>query len=153
MIRGGALLLALAPALAAAQEPALLDCATEGGEAFRVLLWQPSADGPLHCVEWLDLEDVAPCAPQGGWGLTDPDAPGVLASVATDSRVAAAHPGPKFFARVGPSEFVASASSGPGMPLALEVHGDTFWRLRMTLGGDGSIFTRTGERPFHCARR
>ena len=72
--------LALLPALAAAQEsPTAFDCLAEDDRAFRVELWQPSElGGPVHCVVGIDLDGVAGCAPQGGWGLSDPANPGVL---------------------------------------------------------------------------
>ena len=148
-----AMVMALYPTLAASQEaPVAWDCLSGDGRAFRVELWQPSQAGtPLHCVTGLDLEGVAGCAPQGGWGLSDPtDAPGELDGVTARSAETRDAEG-KFFARVGPSEFVASASRGPGMPLALEVHGVTFWRLRMELlSGEGEMFTRDGAVAFRC---
>ena len=85
----------------------------------------------MHCVNAPGLEDLAACAPDGGWGLTDPSRPGTLLRIATRPREAAAQQGAKLFAHLGPSEFVASASEGAGMPLALEVHGPTFWRMRV----------------------
>ena len=145
--------MALCPLGAAAQEaPVGWDCLAEDGRAFRVELWQPSEFGaPLHCVSGIDLGGVASCAPQGGWGLSDPaEAPGELGGVAARSAEVVGAEG-KFFARVGLSEFVASASQGAGMPLALEVHGVTFWRLRMELAtGEGTMFTRDGAVGFRC---
>jgi hypothetical protein len=151
MIRFAAVL-ALLPSLAVSQEaPVALDCLTEDGRAFRLELWQPSEFGTeLHCVRGVDLGIVTGCAPQGGWGLTDPALPGELAGVALRPRGALV-PGGKFFAHVGPSEFVASALVGAGLPLALEVHGDTFWRMRMVLAsGEGRMFDREGSVGFRC---
>lgn len=148
-----AVVMALLPLAASAQEaPVEFDCLAEDGRAFRVELWQPSELGsPLHCVRGLDLDGVAACARQGGWGLSDPsNAPGELAGVVGRTSEALGAEG-KFFARVGLSEFVASASRGVGMPLALEVHGITFWRMRMDLaGGEGTMFTRDGAVAFRC---
>lgn len=61
-------------------------------------------------------------------------------------------PGGKFYAFVGPSQFVASASLGERIPLALEVDDQTFWRLQITLEtGQGVIETREeGERRVSC---
>ena len=147
-----AMVVALLPTLAASQEaPVEFDCLAEDGRAFRVELWQPSDLGvALHCVRGVDLGAVVGCAPQGGWGLTDPAAPGELAGVALRPR-GALEPGGKFFAHVGLSEFVASASEGAGLPLALEVHGETFWRMRLVLAsGEGRIFTRDGSVGVRC---
>ena len=151
MIRA-AMILALLPALAAAQEaPTSFDCLAEDGRAFRLELWQPSEfREPLHCVTGLDLGGVAGCAPQGGWGLSDPASPGELAGVVRKTGEDRDAEG-KFFARVGLSEFVASASRGEGLPLVLEVHGVTFWRMRMALAtGEGAMFTRDGATGFRC---
>jgi hypothetical protein len=148
-----AVVMALLPPMAAAQEaPVAWNCLAEDGRAFRVELWQPSEAGvALHCVTGLDVGGVAGCAPQGGWGLSDPaKAPGELSGVAAKTAEAMPAEG-KFFARVGLSEFVASASKGPGMPLALEVHGPTFWRMRMALAtGEGTMFTWEGAVGFRC---
>ena len=151
MIRFAAVV-ALFPLVVSAQEaPVEFDCLAEDRRAFRVELWQPSELGAaLHCVRGLDLGAVVGCAPQGGWGLTDPAVPGELAGVALRPR-GALEPGGKFFARVGPSEFVASASEGAGLPLALEIHGETFWRMRLVLAsGEGRMFTREGPMAFRC---
>lgn len=152
MIRVAAIM-ALLPLAAAAQEaPVAFDCLAEDGRHFRVEMWQPSEFGvPLHCVTGIDLGGVAGCAPQGGWGLSDPAAaPGELSGVVAKPAEAGRAEG-KFFARVGLSEFVASASLGQGMPLALEIHGVTFWRLRMDLAtGEGRMFTRDGAVGFRC---
>ena len=151
MIRFAAVM-ALVPLGVAAQEaPVGFDCLAEDGRAFRVEFWQPSEFGAaLHCVRGLDLGGIVGCAPQGGWGLTDLAAPGELAGVARRPRGALV-PGGKFFARVGLSEFVASASEGAGLPLALEVHGETFWRMRLVLAsGEGRVFTRDGSVGFWC---
>jgi hypothetical protein len=151
MIRFAAVM-ALCPLGVAAQEaPAEFDCLTEDGRAFRVELWQPSEVGaPLHCVTGLDLGGVAGCAPQGGWGLSDPaGAPGELGGIGKAQEAIGAEG--KFFAHIGLSQFVASASRGVGMPLALEVHGVTFWRLRMEVAtGEGAMFTRDGAVAFRC---
>lgn len=145
-----ATILTLLPALASAQEATSYDCLTGDGRAFRVELWQPHAFGdPLHCVSGLDL-GLAPCAPDGGWGLSDPaDADDLMGTTRAPADLRGAPA--KFFARVGPSEFVASASIGEGMPLALEVHGITVWRMRLTLAtGEGTMFTRDGAVPLRC---
>ncbi len=121
------LVLLSGPALA--QSPAELRCVAEDGTRMTVRLWVPAADGPAtHCVEAPWLAGMASCAPNGGWGLSSPD--GALLGLVTEAREAA-HGGPTFFAFDGPSEFVASASTGPGLPLALEVAGPTFWRMRL----------------------
>jgi hypothetical protein len=147
-----AAVMALVPLGVAAQEaPVGFDCLAEDGRAFRVELWQPSEFGAaLHCVRGVDLGAVVGCAPQGGWGLSDPEVAGELAGVALRPRGALV-PGGKFFARVGLSELVASASEGAGLPLALEVHGETFWRMRLELAsGEGRMFTRDGSVGFRC---
>ena len=151
MIRLAAVMALLPLGLAAQEAPVEFDCLSEDGRAFRVELWQPSEFGAaLHCVTGLDLGAVVGCAPQGGWGLSDREAPGELAGVALRPRGALV-PGGKFFARVGLSEFVASASEGAGLPLALEVHGETFWRMRLVLSsGEGRIFTPDGGMAFRC---
>ncbi len=151
MIRLAAVVALLPLATSAQDAPVGLDCLTDDGRAFRVELWQPSELGaPLHCVTGLDLGGVAGCAPQGSWGLSDPEgAPGELNGIGKtkDARDAEG----KFFARVGLSEFVASASRGVGMPLVLELHGVTFWRMRMDIAtGEGAIFTREGQVAFRC---
>ena len=147
-------LLALLPMPLAAQERTTLSCAAEGGDAFEVTLWNPSELGaPLHCVGAPELEGLFACAPDGGWGLTDPARPGELAGVALESPDAAAVEGGKLFARVTPSEFVASASMGRELPLALEIAGETFWRMRVTLeSGAGVVETREGETVVLCER-
>lgn len=154
-MRRAAAILALLPAFAHAEEPRAFDCVpqAESGPAFAILLWQESAFGvPVHCIEGLDLRGLAACAPQGGWGLSDPGG-GTLRAVATRPQEALGEGG-KVFARVGLSEFVASASVGHGLPLALEVHGDTFWRLRMTLAsGEGAWFGPGREVRFRCVER
>lgn len=135
---------------AAAQEPQSLLCTAKDGARFGIMLDAPSDFGPLHCVEAPSLRDtLVPCAPQGGWGLSAPDGMS-LQSVTTDPAQARGERG-IFFARLGPSELVASASSGPLPPLALEVAGDTFWRLRLTLAtGEGLIATPEGEQAIRC---
>ena len=130
----------------------VLSCSTEAGESYEVTLWNRSEYGLLlHCVNAAALAPVAACAPDGGWGLTDPDMPEALLGVATEARDAVARPGGKFFARVGPSELVASASVGERLPLALEIHGETFWRMRLTLEtGEGIVETREAEAAITC---
>jgi hypothetical protein len=147
-----AVVLALWPTLAAAQGEERLLCETAAGETVRVNLSAPSRfDTPLHCVEAPGLRDlVAGCAPDGGWGLSAGDGSQDLAAVATES-AGLAHDGGWFFARLGPSEFVASASVGSRPPLALEVAGETFWRMRLDLAsGTGVVETRDGEATVAC---
>lgn len=154
-MRRAAAILMLLPTLALGEEPRAFDCVpqAESEPAFGVLLWQESAFGvPVHCIEGLDLRGLAACAPQGGWGLSDPGE-GRLRAVATRPQEALGEGG-KVFARVGPSEFVASASVGYGLPLALEVQGETFWRLRMALAsGEGAWFGPGREVRFRCVER
>ena len=146
--------LVLLPLPLLAQERATLSCAVEGGDSFEVTLWNPSEHGaPLHCVGAAELEGLFPCAPDGGWGLTDPADPGQLQGVAAESPDAAGHGGGMVFARVTPSQFVASASEGGELPLALEVAGATFWRMRVSLqSGAGVVETREGEAAVTCER-
>ncbi len=149
-----ALALALWPALAAAQGEERLACETAAGEAVSVLLFAPSRfDVALHCVEAPGLRDrVAGCAPDGGWGLSAGDGSQDLSGVATDT-AGLSHDGGWFFARRGPTEFVASASVGARPPLALEVAGETFWRMRLDLGsGTGVVETAEGETELRCGR-
>ncbi len=121
--------LVLLPGGALAQSPEQLRCLVEDGSRVTITLWTPTADGPpTHCVEAPWLAGMAACAPNGGWGLSSPD--GSLLDLVTDPREVT-HGGPTFFAHDGPSEFVASASIGPGIPLVLEVAGPTFWRMRL----------------------
>jgi len=145
------LALALAPVATAAEPARDLRCEASDGTEFSIALWSASSfDMPLHCVLGLDLGVVGPCAPDGGWGLSDPAGSGELAAIATDAREID-HVGGKFFARVGSSELVASASIGTRIPYALEVAGETFWRLRMTLAtGEGALVTAEGETTFAC---
>lgn len=147
-------ILALLPLPLAAQETQVLACATPDGERIDVTLWSPSESGPLHCVAAAALEGLFACAPDGGWGLTDPAAPGRALTLATDSREVQGRDAPKFYARVGPSQFVASASRGTRIPLTLEVDGETFWRLQVTLEtGEGWVETPGGgEVPVACER-
>lgn len=95
---------------------------------------------------------LVPCAPQGGWGLTAPEELADLVGVATEPGEVAGQPGGKFYAFVGPPQFVASASSGERIPLALEVDDQTFWRIQLTQEtGQGVIETREeGERRVSC---
>ena len=148
-----ALMLAILPLPLAAQERMSLSCVGEGEVAVQVTLWNPSeATPPIHCVTSTDLSQIAACAPDGGWGLTEPDVPGDLLGMATDSKVIN-HVGGKFFARVGLLEFVASASIGAGLPLALEIHDETFWRMQVTLAtGAGVVETVAGQTPIQCER-
>jgi hypothetical protein len=149
-----ALVLVLLPLPLGAQERATLSCAAEGAPAFEVTLWNPSEfEMPLHCVNAPDLAEQFACAPDGGWGLTDPASPGEALRVAVASPDAASHEGAKLFARVTPSEFVASASAGRELPLALEIAGETFWRMRVSLeSGAGVVETREGETAVTCKR-
>ncbi len=145
---------ALWPAFVAAQGHGRLDCETDKGEAVSVLLSAQSRfDVELHCVEAPGLRDVvAGCAPDGGWGLSAGDGSLDLVAVGIDS-AGLSHEGGWFFARLGPSEFVASASVGARPPLALEVAGETFWRMRVDLAsGTGVMETREGETGLNCAR-
>lgn len=146
--------LALLPLPLVAEERLARSCETGAGGTVEVTLWNPSEHGgPLHCVEAPELAGLFACAPDGGWGLTDPEAPGELLAVATTPAEAAARPGGKFFADVGPSQFVASASRGERLPYALEVAGETFWRMRVTLEtGEGLVETRDGEAAIRCRR-
>ena len=149
--------LALLPLPALAQEAQDLLCEIEAAgnqQPFGLRLHAPSVWGqPVHCVEAPGLREVLiPCAPQGGWGLTAPDRLDDLTGVATEPREVAGQPGGKFFAFVGPSQFVASASLGERIPLALEVDDQTFWRIQLTLEtGQGVVETRDeGERRVSC---
>lgn len=149
-----AALLATGATVAAAQDMRTLRCESEGGAGFEVQLFGPAgeaetADVPaLHCVFGLALPVAAPtCAPQGGLGLSDPDGSGVRFV----SRPPPGHVGGRFFAHVGPSQFVASASWGDRPPLALEVAGQTAWRMRLDLAtGQATSYTRDGERALRC---
>lgn len=141
----GALLVAVLASPAAA-EPRAFACALDDGSLFTLALDAPSPDGPVHCVE-AALGGGAACAPQGGWGIAGAEGP----RLTTDPAEAAGTDAFRLFARLGPSEFVASASEGPGVPLALEVGGPTFWRLRVALDtGEGVVGTRDGERAARC---
>jgi hypothetical protein len=145
-------LLAALPGLAPAQGLERYHCTFEDGHVMSILLASRSRfDVDVHCVEEERLRTVvAGCAPDGGWGLSAGDGSQDLIDVATDPQ-GLSHDGGWFFARLGPSEFVASASVGSRPPLALEVAGETFWRLRLTLAtGEGTVETREGEEPVVC---
>jgi hypothetical protein len=144
--------LTLLPLPLLAQEWTTLSCLADGGEPFEVMLGNPSELGaPLHCLSSHHLGNLGACAPDGGWGLSDPAPPGELLRITEEPANAAAHEGGKLSAYLGPSEFVASASEGPGLPLALEVHGATFWRIRVALEtGQGIIETRKGVTAIRC---
>lgn len=137
--------LALIPALSSAE---VIECRTASGAGLRVALAQDAGRGlRLHCVEGLDIGPVAACAPQGGWGVSDSE--GRLSAVTTDPHEVATTGG-VFWARLGPTEFVASAAVG-ARPLALEVAGATVWRMRLTLAtGRGIMATRAGEEEVVC---
>ena len=142
-------LIALAVAApAAAEEMRRYECADAVGETFSMILFSPAEGGePLHCIRHPRLDAFTPCAPQGGWGLSEEW--GALRSFATGP--APEHEGYWFFARVGPSELVASASLGTRPPLALEIAGETFWRMRLTLEtGEGIVEPPEGEIAVSC---
>jgi hypothetical protein len=146
------LLLALLPGPALSQGADRFDCRFEDGRELSVLIRARSSfDVALHCVEEERLRAVvAGCAPDGGWGLSAGDGSQDLLAVAAEAK-GLAHEGGWFFARLGPSEFVASASVGSRPPLALDIGGETFWRMRLTLAtGEGVVETREGEEPFRC---
>lgn len=144
-----ALALLLAATSAGAQDMARIDCATEGGDTFAIVLSAPSRLGPpMHCVSLARFTELTPCAPDGGWGLSGAD--GQLATLETEA-LGLAHEGGWFFARLGPSQFVASASVGTRPPLTLEVEGETFWRMTLDLAArTGSMFDEGGETRFAC---
>jgi hypothetical protein len=145
-------ILALLPGPALSQGLDRFDCRLEDGRALTVLIGTRSSfDVPLHCVEEERLlARVAGCAPHGGWGLSEGDGSQDLVGVATESK-GLVHDGGWFFARLGPSEFVASASVGSRPPLALEIGGETFWRMRLTLAtGEGVVETAEGEDRLRC---
>jgi hypothetical protein len=145
-------LLALLPGPALSQGTDRFTCRFEDGRELSVLIGARSSfDVPLHCVEEARLRAVvAGCAPDGGWGLSAGDGSQDLTDVATDGK-GLAHEGGWFFARFGPSEFVASASVGSRPPMALAIGGETFWRMRLTLAtGEGVVETQDGEEPIRC---
>jgi hypothetical protein len=142
-------LLLLLAGPAAAQGLARIDCVTEGGTGFAVLLSAPSRFGPpMHRVSHGRFAELTPCAPQGGWGLSG--ATGELAAPATEAE-GLAHEGGRFLAHLGPSRIVASAALGSRPPLALGVAGATFRRMTPDLPTRaGSMFTAEGEERFAC---
>lgn len=151
-MRALAAILLLLPGALGAQGAARLLCRTAEGAEIAVLLSAPSRFGAaVHCVEAPELRDrVAACAPDGGWGLSAGDGSQDLLGLAVSAR-GLAHVGGWFFARLGPSEFVASASVGSRPPLALETAGETFWRMRLTLAtGEGVVETPADEVALRC---
>lgn len=132
----------LAQAQEALSAPVLLECQSAKGESFSIELFSETRWGPMHCVEGLGIMDMTACAPDGGWGLSLPTGQVPIADVTSSWAVATQHMGGKFYARLGPDRFEATATFSESLEADLSAgSGDYVINLNRS---DGQGFYATG---------
>ncbi len=90
----------------------------QGKEDSRLIveLWKPSTFGePVHCIRADFIDDMTPCAPNGGWGLSEDTPSAELVAITSDWRTAHKHTAGKVTAIAGPRGIRFNAQRGEGV--------------------------------------